>query len=105
MGYVLSALITGIFGIVIVLLQIRATRATKDIHDEVRTNHGIRAGQRLEDLGVDVAELQSYVKEKLVTKDELQAHADADVLVAEKLTAANMETRTILLSAIQMKGN
>lgn len=65
-------------------------------HREVRTNHGIRQGARIEQLGEDMAYLRSVV----VTKDDLQAHADHDELVATKLALSVAETKQQLLTAI-----
>lgn len=73
-GYIFSAVVTGIFAIIVVVMQIRATKATKLVHEEVRTNHGIRQGQRIEDLGEDVA----FIRRTMVTKTEMAEHTEQD---------------------------
>jgi hypothetical protein len=77
-GYVLAALITAVSIVVVAVVQIRANgrlagRVT-ELHDEVRTNHGVRQGQRIEDLGEDVA----FIRRTMVTKLEMQEHTEQD---------------------------
>lgn len=77
-GYIFAALIAGLFGVVVAWIQVRANRKLAgrvgDLHDEVRTNHGVRQGQRIEDLGEDVA----YIRRTMVTKTELLDHTQQD---------------------------
>lgn len=77
-GYIISAVITGAFAVIIVILQIRANarlrRQVVDVHEEVRTNHGVRQGQRIEDLSEDVA----FIRRTMVTKRELNDHTEQD---------------------------
>lgn len=88
MGYIAAAIIAGLFSVIVVVLQNRANRALKssvqDVHEEVRTNHGIRQGQRIEDLGVDVA----WIRGQMVTKQELADHAALDLTTKQELLAA-----------------
>ena len=86
---VLVALTTGIPASI-------AAIATLRTHREVRTNHGIRNGQRIEDLGDDMA----FVRRTMVTKLELSEHAEHDVEVARELAAHVEDTKQELLAAI-----
>lgn len=77
-SYIIAAVIAGFFALAVTMLQVRASTrlATKvsEVHDEVRTNHGVRQGQRIEDLGVDVA----WIRGQMVTKQELADHTKQD---------------------------
>lgn len=92
-GYIISAVITGCFGIFLAWQNNR-------LHREVKTNHGKRAGLRLEELGDDVAQ----IKRTMVTQQDLQEHAEHDMEVAEALAKDTKETREIILAAIQLTG-
>jgi hypothetical protein len=91
-GYIFSAIITGFFGLFIAWQNNR-------LHKEVKTNHGKRAGQRLEELGDDVAQ----IKRTMVTQQDLQEHSDHDVIVAAELAKNDRETRDIILAAIKVE--
>lgn len=80
---IITATITGIFGCLFVILQVRATRVTKQVHEEVRTNHGIRQGQRIEDLGTDM----EFVRRTMVTKTEFLEHTEQDKNHFAEMTA------------------
>lgn len=77
-GYILAALITAVSVVVVAIIQIRANARLSgrvaDLHDEVRTNHGVRQGQRIEDLGEDVA----FIRRTMVTQRELADHTGQD---------------------------
>jgi hypothetical protein len=95
-GYIISAVITGGFGVFLAWQNRR-------LHKEVRTNHGKRNGERMEELGDDV----SQIKRTMVTGQDLRDHADHDLIVARQLSDADAaaqkyaeETRAILLAAI-----
>lgn len=49
-----------------------AQNAATDTHDEVRTNHGKRAGEYLERLADDMLHLKSII----ITKNEFEAHVN-----------------------------
>lgn len=68
----------------------------KKTHKEVQTNHGKRQGQRIEDLGVDMA----WVRSQMVTKQELAEHAEHDVEVAKELADHVESNKQELLVAI-----
>lgn len=78
MGYVLAAIIAGIFSLLVVFMQNRANRALAKgvtaVHEEVRTNHGIRQGQRIEDIGDSLEQ----IKRTMVTKVEFTEHTEQD---------------------------
>lgn len=78
LAYVIAALIAGIFGVVVAVIQVRSsariTAKVAEVHEEVRTNHGVRQGQRIEDLSVDVA----WIRGQMVTKQELADHTKQD---------------------------
>lgn len=101
LGYAIAALITGVFAVIVVLIQIRANRAlarnVTAVHEEVRTNHGLRQGQRIEDLGIDV----SWIRNQMVTKQELADHATHDEVVAAGMATTIRDTKDELLTAIR----
>lgn len=78
LAYIIAALIAGVFAVVVTVIQVRSSSRlaarVSEVHDEVRTNHGIRQGQRVEDLGVDVA----WIRDQMVTKKELSDHTKQD---------------------------
>lgn len=100
LGYVIASIVTGVFGVYL-------ARQSKRIHKEVRTNHGQRAGERIERLNEDV----EVIKRLMVTKFDLADHAEHDIEVASQIhqdakraQKYNEETRAILLAAIS-RGN
>ncbi len=78
---VADALIAAVPATIAGLAAWRASRAT---HDEVRTNHGVRAGERIEALGDDVL----WLKEHVVTKNELADHARSDLNFQRRIERA-----------------
>ncbi len=58
-----------------------AAWTSRRTHREIKTNHGVRAGQRIEDLTDDVAQ----IKRTMVTNTDLENHAAYDVEVAGEL--------------------
>lgn len=84
-SYVLAAIITGVFLVAVTVIQVRANGKlagrVSDLHDEVRTNHGIRQGQRIEDLGADVA----FIRRTMVTKSEMLEHTEQDHVFQERV--------------------
>lgn len=94
-GYIIAAVVSGGFSLLAIWYQ------GNKIHREVRTNHGKRAGERLEQLSDDVAQ----IKRTMVTQQDLQDHAAHDIEVANDLKKQNLDTRDIVLAAIQVGGN
>lgn len=79
--------------------SLAAWRSANKTHNEVRTNHGVRAGSRIESLGDDMA----FLRRVVVTKDDLREHADHDVEVATALAESVETTKQELLEAIESR--
>ena len=89
LGYIISALITGCFGLLI-------TWQNRRLHREVKTNHGVRAGARLEQLGDDVAQ----IKRTMVTQQDLADHAEHDKEIAAQLFKRTDDNREIIIAIL-----
>lgn len=81
LGSVAVAVVAGVFGV----WNIRETRrGTSAVHDEVKTNHGLRAGEYLErvaDLGVSMEVLTAEVRalgQRMATREQLDSHTEED---------------------------
>jgi tetrahydromethanopterin S-methyltransferase subunit G len=67
-GEIAAAIILGVCGIVAAVQGRKQSKKIEAVHEEVRTNHGRRLGQRVEELGEDVGALLGLFAE----------HADHD---------------------------
>lgn len=73
METVLAAIITTLGAVYVTLGQRRTRRAVTDVHDEIRTNHGLRAGEYLErvaEVQISVARLRLDLADHAVTDSE-----------------------------------
>lgn len=92
LGPVVVSVVTGVFGCIIVWLQVRNG-------SRIKTNHGKTIGQHIESLGDTVAQIQRT----MVTQQDLAEHAAHDIAVADDLRKEGRETRDILLAAIRVE--
>lgn len=82
-----AAAITGAFGVILLLVSQRRTRkVVKEVHDEVRTNDGQRAGERIEDIGAALTALANGIAEMgQALAETLAAHTESDTENFEEL--------------------